>query len=92
MVREIEHIFQVGALESVDALVVISHHEYIGLIPVRDEQAHQLILRAAGVLLFVNEYKLIFFLIAGEQILILFKGADHPVDHIVEIISVASPH
>ena len=76
-------------MKTVNALVVVAHHEEIGFIlPVAHEQFHDLVLGATGVLVFVDQDVLELFLIAEQDIGFGFEQPDDPVDHVVEIVPV----
>src|SRR5258707_753976 len=50
------HVFYVGALETVNALIIIAHNKYIWLIPVIDQKFNHPVLRSACILVFVDQH------------------------------------
>ena len=73
-------------------MVIIAHNEDVGLVPVVDEELHDAVLCAGGILVLVDEYVLVLFLVIAKEVLVAFKAFDHPVDHIVEVVAVAGTH
>ncbi len=86
-VGEVQHIIFTCSLEPVDGLIVVAYDKHIRVIPEIDEQFHHLILGSAGILVFIHQDVLIFFLVAAQQVFILPKSPDHPVDHIIIIVA-----
>src|SRR5579872_4607296 len=64
VVRELQHILHIGALEPIDALIVIADDKNVGLLPIPGQQADQLILGTACILVFIYEYILLALLVA----------------------------
>src|SRR5258708_8373470 len=91
-VGEFAHILHVGSLEPIDALVVVTYYKDIGLVPIADEQADQPVLGAAGILVFVDQDILIPFMVAGQELFVLFKGPNYPINHIVKTIPLLLLH
>ena len=80
---EAEDVFQLGPAPAVNALVVIPHREQVAVH--RREQAHDLVLYAAGILKFVDVYvseapgKII------ERLFVRFEQGERFVEQVVEI-------
>ncbi len=89
---ELLHILYVGSLEAINALVVVAYNENVWLLPIINQQTHQPVLRSAGILVFINKDILIALLVVEQKIFIGFEFADHPVDHVVEVVTVYFPH
>ena len=53
--------------------VIVAHHKHVGFIPVVDEQVNQLVLYTAGILVFIHQYILEFFLVGRKQVPVLFR-------------------
>ena len=90
---EIEDVFDVCTTETINALIIITNYKDIGLLtPIIDQQFNQHILRSAGILVFIHQNILILFLVIGQQVWVFFKCPDHPIDHVVKIITVTHTH
>ena len=50
------HVLHVGSLETINALVIITHYKYIWFVPVIDQQFNQPVLCSAGILVFIHQY------------------------------------
>ena len=70
-------VFHIGTAPGVDALVVVTNHKNIGFIPVIDQQLHQPVLCAAGILEFVDKER---FTIDGKKRKVDLPLAKPPLD------------
>ena len=86
------NVLHIGPLKTEDRLVIIAHHENIRAIPITDQQVDQLILRTAGILIFVYQHILVTLLVIEQEILVVFKCIQHPEDHVVIIITTHLAH
>ena len=83
MLLEVQDVLDGGAPETVDALVIVAHHTDVLLRP--GEQAHQMELGNAGVLILVYKDVLILLLVVFPHIGVFLQKAHRVVDQVVEV-------
>ena len=74
------------ALEPENGLLRVADYEYVRRgMEIHEEREHR-VLRAVRVLMLVHEHVLVLFLEHEEEIRVLFRGARHFRDHVVEVV------
>ena len=79
-------VFEAGALESVDGLVVVSDDKEVGVFKKIAEEPKDFVLSGVGVLVFVDEDKLKFFLKIEFEFFVVFYLIDDLSDEVVKIV------